>query len=35
MDWRYIKQVAADFTAAHSTAIAAFFVGVVIGLLLG
>ena len=31
MDWRYIKQVAADFVTAHSTAIAAFLVGVVIG----
>jgi hypothetical protein len=34
MDWRYIKQVAADFAAAHSTAIAAFLVGVVIGAVL-
>jgi len=31
MDWRYIKQVAVDFVTAHSTAIAAFIVGVVIG----
>jgi hypothetical protein len=31
MDWRYIKQVATDFAATHSTAIAAFLVGVVIG----
>jgi hypothetical protein len=31
MDWRYIKTVAVDFVAAHSTAIAAFLIGVVIG----
>jgi hypothetical protein len=31
MDWTYIRQVAVDFVTAHSTAIAAFLVGVVIG----
>ena len=31
MDWRYIKQVAVDFVTAHSTAIAAFLVGAVLG----
>ena len=34
MDWRYIKQVAVEFITAHSTAIAAFLVGVVIGAVL-
>jgi hypothetical protein len=34
MDWQYIKTVAVDFVTAHSTAIAAFFVGVVLGLLI-
>ena len=31
MNWQYIKTVASDFIAAHSTAIAAFIVGVVLG----
>jgi hypothetical protein len=34
MNWQYIRQLASDFAAAHSTAIAAFFVGVVLGLLI-
>jgi hypothetical protein len=34
MNWQYIKQLAGDFAAAHSTAITAFFVGMVFGLLI-
>jgi hypothetical protein len=34
MNWQYIKAVAVDFVTAHSTAIAAFFVGMVFGLLI-